>query len=105
LADRLPSLFATQRLGLTFDLILLDGVWQHVAPGERPRALRKLLSLLKPGGVLALTLTLRHGPAAAGRAMHPVSAEEVARLARGHGAMVERIVELPDIMGRESDTL
>jgi SAM-dependent methyltransferase len=64
LADRLPSLSATQRLGLTFDVILLSGVWQPVAAAaDRPRAMRKLLSLLQPQGVLALTL--RHGPAAA----------------------------------------
>ena len=98
LSDRLPSLSATQRLGLTFDVILLSGVWQHVAAADRPRAMRKLLSLLKPGGVLALTL--RHGPAAAERAMHAVSAEEVERLARSHGALVARIVESPDVMGR-----
>src|ERR1700722_16530835 len=36
LADRLPSLSATQRLGLTFDVILLSGVWQHVAAADRP---------------------------------------------------------------------
>ncbi|MGE4049279.1 MAG: methyltransferase [Acetobacteraceae bacterium] len=98
LADRLPALSLTQRLGLTFDLILLSGVWQHVTPDERPRAMRKLISLLKPGGVL--TLTLRHGPVEAERAMHAVSAEEVLHLARDHGAMVVRLVDSPDIAGR-----
>ena len=98
LADRLPSLSATQRLGLTFDLILLSGVWQHVAPDERPRAMRKLLGLLKPGGVLVLTL--RHGPAATERLMHAVSVEEIVGLARGHGAMIARVVESPDAAGR-----
>ena len=98
LADRLPGLPATHRLGLAFDLILLGGVWQHVAPGERERAMRKLLGLLRPGGVLALTL--RHGPAETARVMHPVSLAEVERLARGHGALVARAVETPDGMGR-----
>jgi hypothetical protein len=60
--------------------------------------MRKLLGLLKPGGVLALTL--RHGPVAAERAMHPASVEEVERLARGHGAMVARVVQSPDVTGR-----
>jgi hypothetical protein len=60
--------------------------------------MRKLLGLLKPGGVLILTL--RHGPAPAERAMHTVSAEEVEGLARGYGAMVARIVESPDVAGR-----
>ena len=71
LADRLPALPVTHRLGLTFNLILLGGVWQHVLPAERDRALRKLLGLLRPGGVLALTL--RQGPAGAERGMHAVS--------------------------------
>jgi 2-polyprenyl-3-methyl-5-hydroxy-6-metoxy-1,4-benzoquinol methylase len=32
LADSLPALSLTQRLGLAYDVILLSGVWQHVAP-------------------------------------------------------------------------
>jgi hypothetical protein len=60
--------------------------------------MRKLLGLLRPGGVLALTL--RHGPAEAERAMHPVSLVEVERLARDHGAMVTRVAEMPDRLAR-----
>ncbi len=97
-ADQLPALPVTHRLGLAFDLILLSGVWQHVAPGERERSFRKLLGLLRPGGVLALTL--RHGPAEAERGMHPVSLAEVERLARGHGALVARTTDMPDRMNR-----
>jgi SAM-dependent methyltransferase len=96
--DQLPSLPAIYRLGLTFDLILLSGVWQHVAPGERQRALRKVLGLLGPGGVLALTL--RVGPAEVERAMYPVSLPEVERLARDQGAMVAHVDEMPDQMAR-----
>jgi SAM-dependent methyltransferase len=96
--DRLPALSATYRLGLSFDLILLSAVWQHVLPAERARALRKLLGLLKPGGMLALTL--RHGPADAERAMHPVSLAELEHLARDAGALVARTAEMPDQQGR-----
>ena len=32
--------------------------------------------------------------------MHPVSLDEVERLARAHGAIVERVVDLPDELGR-----
>ena len=32
--------------------------------------------------------------------MHPVSAEEVEALARGSGVLVERVVRMPDRMGR-----
>ena len=34
LPDSLPSLAVTLRLGLTADVILLSGVWQHVAPAD-----------------------------------------------------------------------
>jgi SAM-dependent methyltransferase len=76
--DSLPALSATHRLGLAFDLIWLSGVWMHVPPADRPRAMRKLATLLKPGG--RLVLTLRHGPSPEDRPMWPVSANEVERL-------------------------
>jgi SAM-dependent methyltransferase len=57
LDDRLPGLERTHALGLSFDVVLLSAVWQHVAPSDRPRAFRKLATLLKPGGLLAVTHT------------------------------------------------
>ncbi len=98
LDDHLPALDATRRTGLAFDLILLSGVWQHVAPGDRPRAFRKLVRLLNPGGVLAITL--RMGPADPARAMHEVSRAEIEALARAHGAFIDRCVEAEDRLGR-----
>jgi len=56
LDDALPGLDGTFRLGLSFDVILLGGVWMHVLPKDRERAFRKLVTLLKPGGVIAITL-------------------------------------------------
>jgi SAM-dependent methyltransferase len=83
LDDRLPALSAVHRLGLGFDLVWLSGVWMHIAPEDRPRAMRKLATLLKPGG--RMMLTLRHGPAPSDRPMWPVDAMEVERLGLGHG--------------------
>jgi hypothetical protein len=96
--DQLPALPAICRLGFTFDLIPLSGVWQHVASGERERAVRKELGLLGFGGVLALTL--QRGPAEVERAMYPVSLPEVERLARDQGATVAHVDEMPDQMAR-----
>lgn len=96
--DRLPGLEACHRLGLGFDLVLVSAVWMHVPPAERDRAFRKLLTLLRPGGLLAITL--RHGPDEHGRGMHPVSADEIERLALRHGAQVERGPEAIDELGR-----
>lgn len=97
ISDSLPALRRTFRSGLAFDFILLSAVWMHVAPSDRSRAFRKLITLLKPGGVLAITL--RQGPADAGRAFHPVSAAEIKSLARDHGAFVEREATTGDQLG------
>src|SRR5262249_7871037 len=98
IADSLPGLDRTLRLGMAFDMTLLSAVWMHVLPGDRSRAFRKLITLLKPGGLLAITL--RSGSAEAERAMHPVSRDEIERLARAHGAFVELATTGPDKLDR-----
>jgi SAM-dependent methyltransferase len=97
--DSLPALVAVTRSGLSFDLILLSAVWMHVPSGERARAFRKLINLLKPGGLIALAL--RHGPAEPQRGIHPVSLAELQSLARGHGAFVEFSGEAKDQLDRK----
>lgn len=98
IADRLPDLAKTFRSGLSFDFILVNAVWMFIAPTLRERAFRKLVTLLKPRGFIALTL--REGPLAAGRGMHPVSVQEIEQLARRHGAYVERVSQDADFLGR-----
>uniref|UniRef100_B0T6R7 Methyltransferase type 11 n=1 Tax=Caulobacter sp. (strain K31) TaxID=366602 RepID=B0T6R7_CAUSK len=100
--DRLPDLAAVHRLGLSFDLVLLSAVWMHVRPTDRARAFRKLVTLLKPGGLMILTL--RHGPSPPDRPMHAVSLGEIEHLAREHGLLVARAVVRPDQQGREEVT-
>lgn len=100
--DRLPSLDRVHRLGFTYDLILLSAVWQHVAPSDRPRAFGKLATLLRPGGLLGVSL--RSGPAPADRPMFPTSAPEVEALARAHGMEVLRAQPSPDLQNRDSVT-
>jgi SAM-dependent methyltransferase len=58
MADSLPGLDAVFGLGAAFDVILLSAIWMHIPPGDRPRSFRKLVTLLKPGGTLAVTLRL-----------------------------------------------
>ena len=82
--DRLPALKDTFSTGLSFDVILVSAVWMHLAPTEHPRAFRKLITLLKPGGLLAITL--REGPDDDIRGFHPVTVNELRRLATDHGA-------------------
>jgi len=96
-ADSLPALATTTRIGLVADLVSMNAVWQHVAPADRPRAFRKLVGLLRSGGLLAMTL--RHGPDD-GRGAYPVGLAEVEALARDHGLQVVRTVVVADLMGR-----
>lgn len=97
LDDRLPSLGRLLRLGVAADAVVLSAVWQHVAPGDRPRAVRKLASLLRSGVVLAITL--RNGPSEPGRAMHGTSLQEVETLARSAGMAVVRTEMADDALG------
>ncbi|PJG48914.1 hypothetical protein CAF53_12220 [Sphingobium sp. LB126] len=99
LDDRLPSLDRVHRLALSFDLISLSAVWQHIIPDDRARAFRKLVTLLRPGGVLAMTL--RSGPAPADRPMHPTSSGEIEGLARAHGMEVLKVEASNDIQKRD----
>lgn len=102
LDDRLPSLDRVHRLALAFDLITLSAIWQHVAPADRPRAFRKLVTLLKPGGILALTL--RSGAAPRERPMHPTSSGEIEGLARVQGMEVLKVEQSADLQGRADVT-
>lgn len=47
---------------MAFDLILLSAVWMHVPPSSRDRAFRKLITLLKLGGLLAMRSHPRTAP-------------------------------------------
>ncbi|MCY3852182.1 MAG: methyltransferase domain-containing protein [Gammaproteobacteria bacterium] len=96
--DSLPSLRKLSKQE-PFDLILINGVWQHVERSDRKRAFRKTINLLKPDGSLAISL--RHGPEVLGRKAHAVSVEEIESLARDHGAFVAYQDEVEDGLGRE----
>lgn len=100
--DELPELSETSQLGISFDIVLLSAVWQHVAPTQRERAFRKIAGLVKSGGLLAISL--RSGPSPPDSRMHPVSRDEVERLARNHGFAVEKVHHGLDQQGRADVT-
>jgi SAM-dependent methyltransferase len=102
LRNRLPGLEALHRLGFMFDLIWLSAVWMHVTPSERAPAFRKLVTLLKPGG--RLIISLRHGPAPRGRSMYETSTSKVERLALDFGLITLRTREQADALGRSEIT-
>jgi SAM-dependent methyltransferase len=96
--DRLPGLDATHRLGQTFDLVWVSAVWMHVAQTDRARAFRKLVTLLRPGG--RMMVSLRHGPIDLDRTAHPVSGAELEKLAAQYGLLVLIVREQPDRLDR-----
>ena len=98
--DSLPALSAVHSHGLAFDLVWLSGVWMHVPPDDRARAMRKIATLLKPGG--RLVVTLRHGPGADDRPMWPVSANEVERLGLDMGLALRVATDFADDLGGRS---
>src|SRR4051795_4618690 len=98
LDDRLPSLSSTHRLGLAFELILLRGVLMHVPPDERPRAFRKVATLLKPGGLLLMSV--RDGSGTSDRPMWPGAAGEIESFARAHGLAILKAAAGRDLQNR-----
>jgi SAM-dependent methyltransferase len=86
--DRLPGLEKVHRLGVSFDFILLNAVWMHVPPASRQRAFRKLITLLKPGGRLAISF--RQPDPDRARSMFPCHLDEFEKLARDHGSIIEK---------------
>ncbi len=81
--DSLPVLAGTHRLGISFDFIFLSAVWMHVRPEDRSQAMRKLVTLINPGGSIAISL--RFGPPDFEREMHEVTEHELDILAMEHG--------------------
>lgn len=78
---RLPDLKRIPRHSQ--DLVLVGGVWQHVAPERRAQAFDTLVAVLAPRGTLAIAI--RHGPAPPGRPMHDTPIDEMPRHARRLG--------------------
>lgn len=98
LDDRLPDLHIVHRLSLAFDLVLLSGVWMHIPPLARARAFHKLVTLVKPGGLMFISV--REGPPDPARPMWHAPAGEVEVYARIHGLTVLRSKISADLFGR-----
>jgi SAM-dependent methyltransferase len=79
LNDSLPDLDLVLARGEKFDLVMLTAVWMHLDGEQRARAMPRLASLLRAGGVMIMKI--RHGPVPAGRRMFEVCAEATIELA------------------------
>ncbi len=102
--DYLPHLARLMRRGNRFDVVMLTAVWIHLDRLQREEAMPTVASLLRPGGVLLMTL--RHGPAPPGRRhLFETSADETIALAGVHGLHVTAKVEhQADFYGRREVT-
>ena len=83
LDDCLPDLDRVHALGQRYEVVMLTAVWMHLDQAQRERAMARVAPLVRPGGMMGLSL--RHGPVPAGRRMFEVTAEETRGLAARHG--------------------
>jgi SAM-dependent methyltransferase len=96
--DALPELAKVHERGERFDLIMLTAVWMHLDAAQRQRAMGRVAGLLRPSGLMALSL--RHGPVPTGRRMFEVSAAETCALAGESGLETVHQSERGDRLGR-----
>lgn len=96
--DSLPSLEHTYQLQYAYDIVLVNAVWMFVPPRERIRAFRKLVDLLKPGGLLIMTAQLGEVDPKNGKIAVPD--DELAHLATQHGMQIEVDAQASDSLGR-----
>jgi SAM-dependent methyltransferase len=83
LDDGLPELGVLRERGDRFDIVMMTAVWMHLDDAERRRGMPNVASLLRPHGILAMTL--RYGPVPTGRRMFQVSTAETIALAANAG--------------------
>lgn len=97
--DSLPDLAQLVARGKQFDVVMLTAVWMHLDGQQRQRAMPRVASLVRPGGVIILSL--RYGPVPPRRRMFEVSAEETVRLAELQGLhLVLNLEAQADSLGR-----
>jgi hypothetical protein len=83
-SDKLPGLPAMFGIGLIADVIIINGVWEHVSAGERHRTFRKLVSMLRSGGVMVMCIrSLPHHD----EMIKPNLGEELSVLGRANGML------------------
>ena len=92
--DRLPELVHIGRSATAWDVIWLSAVWMHLPVADRERAFRKLANRLRPGG--RMIISLRHGDFDDERVAHPVSVDELLRLARDHSLVCRATMHSDD---------
>lgn len=104
LNDSLPLLQKVNVDAGLFDFVLIDGVWHHLSSQERRTCIQRLTTLLKVGGSIAISL--RNGPAGAGKHIFPTCADELTCHAKEFGfEVVLRIDNQPSKMKNKPNVI
>lgn len=99
LDDSLPDLAVLSALGESFNLVMMTAVWMHLDEEQRRSAMPNVARLVRPGGMLILSL--RYGPVPPGRRMFAVTADETIALATEAGLdLARRFDNQPGGFGR-----
>ncbi|MBM3647674.1 MAG: class I SAM-dependent methyltransferase [Alphaproteobacteria bacterium] len=98
--DSLPELDRVHASGERYDLVMLTAVWMHLDRTQRERAMARVVALLRPRGLMALSL--RHGPVPPGRRMFEVTSAETRALAERRGLATVHDSERPALLGGPS---
>jgi len=97
--DSLPDLALLHARSEAFDVVMLTAVWMHLDERQRQRAMPRVAGLVRPGGVMMLSL--RYGPVPPGRRMFDVSAGETVQLPRAEGLTLSLRLDHQDgLLGR-----
>lgn len=100
--DCLPLLAKLGEQPARFDFILIEAVWHHLDEDERVQAMERVANLLADEGVCAISL--RHGPAGAGKHVHPTDGRRTAALAGQCGlSLLMQVSGRPSIMKNKPD--
>jgi len=81
--DSLPELQSLENQNNEFDFILASGVWHHLDHTEQYNSMMRISKLLSLNGIFALTL--RHGPAGAGKHVFAIDRDQTIRDANSCG--------------------
>ena len=100
--DKLPNLDTVIQDADQYDVIFLSAVWMHLAPSERSPSLKRIVNLVKPGGLVYLTL--RHGPYEEIEGFWDIADDEVMELARKFGLVQLKLVIQEDHLDRPDVT-
>ena len=97
--DSLPKLETQRNKKSFYGLILISAVWMHIKPSDREESFKRVDQLIKPGGVLIVTL--RHGTLSQNGIMFNVSSLEIEDYKKKYGYDLKLTTTSKDQLNRE----